>query len=114
MACVCVALSALWFVADRHRHNCVTEGRQSCSVLPWDDGSVAVAVQTSEPLDPEREAVKRVVESGQHATEASCAIREYPDTTWDCTVFNAASGFHLEVRRLKVTYVHGAWEFVNR
>jgi hypothetical protein len=32
------AVAALWIAGEQHRQNCISQGRVSCSVLPWDAG----------------------------------------------------------------------------
>lgn len=35
---VATLAAALWFAGEKHRENCLREGRTGCSVLPWEDG----------------------------------------------------------------------------
>lgn len=40
---IVLAAGVLWLAGEEHRKNCLSSGRNSCSVLPWDGGSTPAA-----------------------------------------------------------------------
>jgi hypothetical protein len=56
-----LAAGVLWLAGEEHRRNCVSSGRTSCSVLPWDNGQRAAAVTTT-PDPPEKHITRRACE----------------------------------------------------
>jgi hypothetical protein len=38
-AAVVIALPVAWLAGEQHRDNCLSAGRDNCTVLPWDQGT---------------------------------------------------------------------------
>jgi hypothetical protein len=43
LVAIVLAAGVLWLAGEEHRKNCLSAGRASCSVLPWDGGSTPAA-----------------------------------------------------------------------
>jgi hypothetical protein len=41
LVAIVLAAGVLWLAGEEHRKNCLSSGRTSCSVLPWDSGRAA-------------------------------------------------------------------------
>jgi hypothetical protein len=43
VAVVAIGGSIVWLAGEQHRENCIREGKQACSVLPWNAGKTPPA-----------------------------------------------------------------------
>ena len=42
-----LAVSVLWLAGEEHRRNCIADGKDNCSVLPWENGATPPPPETS-------------------------------------------------------------------